>query len=210
MADTADFSSQLSAFMQATREQESSNNYTEAGGGAYQFETGTWQNAAKGAGVSVSAYPTANSAPSQVQDQVASYLMTSYYNGPAGQDWTKVAEMWNGGVPYPVPNPALGPGATTATYAAEVLAKFNAILGGSGTSGGSGGGTVDTSNSIFSIPVDIVSFFEEATNQLVSVAKFFAAFFEPSTYIRIGSGFFGTGFIIVGIYFLSKAARETQ
>jgi hypothetical protein len=200
--------SQLDDFMEAVREQESSGNYNDAGGGAYQFETSTWQSAAKAAGVSTTTYPTANSAPAAVQDQVAASLMTTYFNGSGAGSWTKVAELWNGGKPYAVPNPGLGPGATTATYAAQVLARFNAILGGAGTGSVDTGADTSTSDSLLSWPGDIVKFFSTGADDLVDVGKFFSAFFQPSTYVRIGSGAFGVVFLILGIIYLGREAKE--
>jgi hypothetical protein len=194
--------------MEAIREQESSGDYQAPNGGAYQFEVSTWQNAAKSAGISTTTYPTANSAPANIQDQVASSLMTSYFNGSGAGSWTKVAELWNGGEPYAIPNPALGPGDTTATYAAQVLAKFNAILGGAGSGTGATGTADDTSGSLLSWPSDIVGFFSSAANDLADAGTFFSAFFQPSTYVRIGSGAFGVIFLILGIIYLGREAQE--
>lgn len=45
-------------------------------------------------------------------------------------------------------------------------------------------------------------------DSLVAALSFFSAFFRPSTYIRIGAGVFGGVFIIVGLVFLGREARQ--
>lgn len=70
-------------------------------------------------------------------------------------------------------------------------------LGGGGDIGG-----------LLSWPADIVDFFKQGAEDMVSVAKFFAAFFEPSTYVRIGSGFFGIIFLSAGIFFIAREAKD--
>jgi hypothetical protein len=50
-------------------------------------------------------------------------------------------------------------------------------------------------------------FFGKLYSIAVEFFNFFMAFFRPSTYIRIGAGIFGFGFLIAGIVFL---ARETK
>jgi hypothetical protein len=48
----------------------------------------------------------------------------------------------------------------------------------------------------------------QATQALGDVINFFAAFFRPSTYIRIGAGFFGFIFLIFGLVFLMREASN--
>jgi len=58
--------------------------------GAYQIVNSTWNEGAKLAGVDVTKYPTARSAPAEVQDQVASALYDKYGAKP----WQKGAKDW--------------------------------------------------------------------------------------------------------------------
>ena len=71
----------------------------------------------------------------------------------------------------------------------------------SSDSGGGGGG-------LLSWPGEIVSFFRGTTDAITSTAEFFAAFFKPATYIRIGAGYFGFLFIIAGIIALGMSAAK--
>jgi hypothetical protein len=60
--------------------------------GKYQIVNSTWAEGARLAGVDVSKYPTARSAPEAVQDQVASALWDKHGNAPwqkGAQDWVK-------------------------------------------------------------------------------------------------------------------------
>lgn len=119
----------LDAFMTALRWQESSNTYNEPNGqGAYQIIQSNWPSWAKEAGYPQYANdPNASDAPPSVQDAVARYKVIQYYYGSAAQSWEKVALDWNGGAPYPVPNPVLG---STQVYADEVMSKFSQVLSG--------------------------------------------------------------------------------
>jgi hypothetical protein len=47
----------------------------------------------------------------------------------------------------------------------------------------------------------------QASSSLGDVIDFFAAFFRPSTYIRIGAGIAGTVFLILGIICLGREAK---
>jgi hypothetical protein len=220
------FAQQLAAFMKATLEQESSGHYTDAGGGGYQFEPATWRSDAAAAGVSTAQYPTAQSAPPAVQDAVAAHAMTAIYNGPADQDWTKVAEVWNGGVPRPVPNPALGPGATTATYAAQVIARFEQYLGGGGptvseaTYDDSGATVTDASLGSFlgdllgtltgsgPAAAGLLGSVEGPISAASGFIAFLLEFMEPANYIRLLAGIGGTAFLGAGIVLLVKEAKS--
>lgn len=71
----------------------------------------------------------------------------------------------------------------------------------SSSSGGGGGG-------LLSWPSEIVDFFRGTTDAITSTAEFFAAFFKPSTYIRIGAGWFGFLFITAGIIALGMSASK--
>jgi hypothetical protein len=86
------------------------------------------------AGVDVSAYPDASSAPPALQDAVATgYLYPIYLAAGGGEaGYTAAAASWNGGTTAVRANPALGPGATNYTYASEVVQKMNELAGSSG------------------------------------------------------------------------------
>jgi len=80
---------------------------------------------------------------------------------------------------------------------------------------GKSSGSTDTASSssgggsgLLSWPGEIVDFFRGTTDAITSTAEFFAAFFKPSTYIRIGAGWFGFLFIIAGIIALGMSAAK--
>lgn len=79
-----------------------------------------------------------------------------------------------------------------------VTNPFGSIVDGAQAAGGS----------LLSWPGEIVSFFGDATNAVTSTAEFFAAFFRPSTYVRIGAGVLGSVFLLAGIAFLLWEAKE--
>lgn len=128
----------IDCFMQAIREQESGGNYGSynpgsGAAGAYQFTTGTWQGALRGAGLGgyIGQYPTARFAPPWLQDSAARWLMGGYF--ARFGSWYDVAEAWYGG-PGAVGHPGWGGGPgypNVGQYADQVMAKFNACTGGS-------------------------------------------------------------------------------
>lgn len=123
----------LDQFMAATRQQESGGNYGSAGGGGYQIGQSQWAQWAPAAGYAGWADASPDQAPPGIQDAVARWAMLGYYYGPARRSWHNVAAAWNGGpgaIGHPIPNPALGRGATTETYADQVMAKMAALPGG--------------------------------------------------------------------------------
>jgi hypothetical protein len=65
--------------------------------------------------------------------------------------------------------------------------------------GGSGG--------LFSIPDEIVSFFSDFDQYVTDAYKTAKLFFMPSTYVRIGAGIAGTGFVIAGLLLLMREAK---
>lgn len=89
--------------------------------------------------------------------------------------------------------PSLVPGAVTGVPSTGST--------GTGAGGGTGG------NSLFSFPSEITGFFSTAINDLAATGAFFDAFFEPSTYVRIGSGVFGLAFLVAGLVFMLRAAE---
>lgn len=138
------------SFLAALREQETGSpagDYAEnvpGCQGAYCWrDSGVWRSTATGAGVDLSAYPTASDAPPAVQDAVVTtYLFRIYQEAGGGQaGYREAAAAWNGGTTAVRANPALGPGATNYTYAGEVVAKMDGLAG--STHGGSraNGGT---------------------------------------------------------------------
>lgn len=71
------------------------------------------------------------------------------------------------------------------------------------------GGTIaQDAKSLISWPADIVSFFSKGTDDLADVGAFLAAFTRPSTYVRMGSGLFGSIFLLAGLFFLIRGARD--
>lgn len=89
------------------------------------------------------------------------------------------------------------PGLDTATAS-------QAGLVGSVGSGVLGGLTDGATGGLLSIPQDITGFFSGAAEDLTASANFLRAFFEPSTYVRIGAGVFGSIFLLAGIFFLAR------
>jgi hypothetical protein len=61
---------------------------------------------------------------------------------------------------------------------------------------------------ILSFPTQMLSFFSEGTDALTSTVKFFGAFFQPSTYVRIGAGFFGLALVVAGVVTLGMSVKE--
>ena len=148
------------AWLQAERQQETgypAGNYTQSSpgcSGAYCWDTQSiWGAQAAAAGYGQYAGGPASAAPPAVQNAVAWSVMGPYVT--RGQ-YAQAAELWNGGVPYSVPNPVLG---SSANYASGVIAKFDAIRGGgttasTGNSGTGNSGTGGIGNiPLFSTPL---------------------------------------------------------
>lgn len=57
---------------------------------------------------------------------------------------------------------------------------------------------------------DVTQLISGVTSTLADVVKFFALFFQPSTYIRIGAGILGFLFLITGLVMLSVEAFQTS
>ncbi len=74
--------------------------------------------------------------------------------------------------------------------------------------GSSSSGSSSSDGGILSWPGNIIDFFSGTTDAITSTAEFFAAFFKPSTYVRIGAGWFGFLFIIAGIIALGMSAAK--
>jgi hypothetical protein len=69
--------------------------------------------------------------------------------------------------------------------------------------GGAAGG-------LLGIPSDIVHFFTQATDDLTATGKFFWAFTQPATWVRIGAGYLGSVCLLAGIVFLVMAGVSTS
>jgi hypothetical protein len=205
-------------FVWAIREQESGGNYR-AGNpsgamGAYQIlrsNLAEWSKAALGHTVTADQFLNSP----DIQDQIADYKLGSYYDkyGPE-----RAAAAWYSGNPDLVDStaPQRG-GPPIATYVEEVMSKARSAPAGVTLplSGGphvpvGGGGLTDSSGGggLFSIPKDIIAFFSKATDDLAATGKFFWAFTQPATWIRIGAGWLGTLFLIAGVVALGIAAME--
>lgn len=94
---------------------------------------------------------------------------------------------------------------TTATDAG-FISGLKGIAGGI-VSGGEGlvdsiPGVGGALSNLLSFPTEIVGFFKDAADDLGKTASFFGAFFQVSTYVRIGAGLLGTLFLLAGLTFL--------
>lgn len=70
------------------------------------------------------------------------------------------------------------------------------------------GGAEGAVNSLLSFPAEITGFFSGATSDLSDIAGWFGAFFQPSTYVRIGAGLLGGIALVAGVVFLILAAGD--
>jgi hypothetical protein len=134
------------------------------------------------------------------QDATARYIIGGYYSKYGAKG---AAAMWYSGQPDPTKTYGNPP---VYSYVNDVIAS--ALKAGKGITGTGPANAAPTGDSIFSWPSDVVNFFKAAYADIESTANFFAAFFRPSTYVRIGAGFFGTVFIILGIICLALETRE--
>jgi len=121
------------------RKRESNNNYTAhakkgSASGAYQFIDSTWRSMAKAAGVDTSQYPTAMSAPPELQDKVATAYVRNILQSN-GWDAEAVPAVWYiGHVPKgsewdTVPAPEYGNTATPRSYVSSWMKAFNGSSG---------------------------------------------------------------------------------
>lgn len=74
--------------------------------------------------------------------------------------------------------------------------------------GGIEGGAKDLLGGALSIPGDIVDFFKDATTAVEGSVHFFTLLFQPTTYVRLASGFFGLFFMIAAAIFLIREASR--
>jgi hypothetical protein len=199
------------AWLQAERQQETGGNYGYNRPGCYGAycwnALSNWQSDASKTGYGQYANTPPANVPTWVQDAVAWGVMGPYVS--KGQ-YSQAAEVWNGGVPYPIPNPALCPGCTSGTYAQEVIAKFKAILGGkvppsSGTGGVSTTGVGPQLNPLQYLANPFGSFLQD-------LASASGAASVKDMLVRTGLILLGAALIIVGVITLvakpaSKAAN---
>lgn len=144
------------------------------------------------------------------QDQVAAAKIGEYYRAYGVRG---AASAWYSGNPSLADStrPQSG-GPSIKDYVDSVVRRMaSAPAGGAGTASGgatgaAGGSTVQAG--LFSLPGDVVDFFSTATDSLTASASFARAFFQPSTYVRLGAGLIGAVMIMAGIAFLAREARE--
>lgn len=60
---------------------------------------------------------------------------------------------------------------------------------------------------VFSFPGEIVDFFKDGVKAIESTMDFFTLLFQPTTYVRIASGFFGLFMLILAFVFLYKETK---
>lgn len=88
--------------------------------------------------------------------------------------------------------------------------SYRRVLGSAseGSTGAAGGvQQAGLIGNLFSFPAEILNFFKTGVDDLNATANFLAAFFKPSTYIRIGSGLIGMIFLGAGLLFLIREAK---
>lgn len=162
--------------------------------GIAQFEPGTFAE-----------YGPKGGSPYNVKDAFAAY--TSYMSALLKQEngsIQKALEAYNAG-PGDLP--------AGATYASMIMKKAGVLAdtkaGAAGRNAGyDGGGISQTLGGLLSIPSQITDFFTGATQEIASTAQFFGAFFQPSTYVRIGAGLIGFMLLGLGIITLGMSAAK--
>jgi hypothetical protein len=209
------------AFIWGIRQQESGGNYS-AGNpsgalGAYQIlgsNLPSWSKSALGYVVSASQFL----ASPHLQDAIADYKLGQLFDkyGPEG-----AASAWYSGDPSLANSTKPQPGGPSiASYVDSVMKHATQAPAGvtlplseqpinagptptviGGDDDGGGGGLLD-------LPKDIIHFFGKATDSLTETGKFFWAFTQPATWVRIGAGYVGTMCLIAGIVCLGIAAMQ--
>lgn len=167
---------------------------SEAGAlGIAQFMPGTF-----------AAYGPKGGSPLVVKDAFAAYTAyMKYLLKTEGGSIQKALQAYNA-----------GPGnlKAGATYASIIMKKAGVVAG--TKAGPSGHNAAYDPNSginqvlggILSVPGEIVGFFKAAASSIEATAQFLGAFFQPSTYVRIGAGVGGFAFLIIGIVALAMGA----
>lgn len=146
-----------------------------------------------------------------IQDAVAQKILGGYFDkyGPRG-----AAAMWYSG--QSDPNKTYG-NPPVKTYVSSVMVKswsapkgVTLPLSGSnaeGTDGGTGGSSGVEQAGLLDLPGDIIDFFKDATEAIGNTIDFFTLLFQPSTYVRISSFFFGLFMLVLAFVFLYKETR---
>lgn len=67
----------------------------------------------------------------------------------------------------------------------------------------------DVTGGLLTIPKEIIGTAADIDKIAGKLYEEFKLFFQPSTYVRIGAGFFGFMFVIVGLVFLAREAKES-
>lgn len=173
--------------------------------GIAQFEPGTFAQ-----------YGPKGGSPYNVGDAFTAYVayMRELLHQEGG-DLRKALEAYNAG-PGNLP--------AGAGYASQILSAAGTgdvtSTGGSGVPswatsavssiGGALAGTASGDNTgLFSIPIDIITAFSKATDDLTALGKWFGAFTRPATWVRVGAGILGTLLLILGIVCLGREAGRT-
>jgi hypothetical protein len=209
-----DGGSELQRLLWAIAQQESGGNYSANNGiavGKYQVlksNVPSWTKDVLGHSLTWQQFLADPSA----QDQVAAAKIGAYYQQYGARG---AASAWYSGNPKlsESTRPQSG-GPSIKAYVDQVIARMGKAPAGGSTgapaagTGGAGGGSGVSPAGLLSFPSDVVGFFSSATDSLSATADFARAFFQPSTYVRAGSGAIGTILIIAGIVFLAKEARE--
>lgn len=132
---------QIPQILATIRKRESGGNYKAhakkgSAAGAYQFITGTWQSNARAAGVDIRQYPTADSAPDDVQDKVAAANVRNILQANGWNAEAVPAAWYLGHVPAAgsaewdkVPAPEYGNTATPRQYVSGWMKTFNGTTG---------------------------------------------------------------------------------
>lgn len=108
---------------------------------------------------------------------------------------------------YVAPDPTL-PSGNAATEAGQGIAGVQATGNPEGSFISALGGVYnDVTGGLLSIPGAITGTFGDIDKAVGGFYDGAKLFFQPSTYVRIGAGIFGTVFIITAIVFLAKEAK---
>jgi hypothetical protein len=131
---------QIDQILATIRKRESSNDYnakskSSSASGAYQFIDSTWRARAKAAGVDISAYPTARSAPPEIQDKVAAHYAKDILKRSGGNISAIPNEWYTGNMQGNMTQKQLAAnrGLTSQTYTAGWLKDFNKMSSESGS-----------------------------------------------------------------------------
>ena len=205
------------AFIWGIRQQESGGNYKDrnSGSGAlggYQVmpsNLAAWTKEALGYTVSAQTFLDT---PAD-QDAVADKILGGYYDkyGPEG-----AAAAWYSGDPGKANDTApQNGGPSIADYVDQVMTHAKAApagvtlpLSGQQSSTGILEGDDSGGGGLLGLPKEIVGFFTQATDDLTATGRFFWAFTQPATWVRIGAGYVGTMCLLAGIVCLGIAAME--